>query len=398
MIRLVCTADNHLGRYYGKMSLKQLSERRARLRQAFARTVDFAITKRAHFFLQCGDLFDRESPPPVELTFVAQQFQKLRDAGIRIYAISGNHDMPTASDGATPVRIYDALRAAHVFSKRTEIEFDIVQVVDPATSARVEGARVAIGGIAPDPRLAARADPLDGVTWRKPVQADVTLLLLHCGVEGNVPPDFGEAVLPKSRVAAMQGIDYIFVGDIHRTHKAVVDAVTVIIPGATERLTFGEIGEKPGFYYAELDGKRAAKLIHENIEPQPMRREIIRTTDLPDETPTEYIFEQLRAWADAEQMLQLRIEGPLKREVYHRLKFFDIWRLGNELNFYFDLDRAAVTLKSEDANGAGGGEIVSARREIERVADELAAQRDGDERALIEEARELVMGRMGREE
>ena len=119
MIRLICTADNHLGRYYAKMSLRQLAERRARLRQAFARTVDFAITKRAHFFFQCGDLFDRESPPPTELTFVAQQFQKLRDAGIRIYAISGNHDMPTASDGATPVRIYDALRAARVFGKRT---------------------------------------------------------------------------------------------------------------------------------------------------------------------------------------------------------------------------------------------------------------------------------------
>jgi hypothetical protein len=129
-----------------------------------------------------------------------------------------------------------------------------------------------------------------------------------------------------------------------------------------------------------------------------MRREIIRTTNIPDETPTEYVFEQLRAWQDAEQMLQLRLEGPLKREVYHRLKFFDIWRLGNELNFYFDLDRADVKLQSDDTGAAGGGEIVSARREIERVADELAAQRDGDERALIEEAREMVMGRMGREE
>jgi DNA repair protein SbcD/Mre11 len=388
MIKLVCTADNHLGRYYAKMSLKQLAERRARLRQAFARAVDFAITKRAHFFFQCGDLFDRESPPPTELTFVAQQFQKLRDAGIRIYAISGNHDMPTASDGATPVRIYDALRAARVFGKRTEIEFDVV---------KVEDTRVAIGGIAPDPRLDPSADPLDGVTYKTP-QADVTLLMLHCGVEGNVPPDFQGAVLPKSRVAAMQDIDYFFIGDIHRTHKAVIDKATVVIPGATERMTFGEIGEKAGFYYAELDGKDAVKLSHQNIESQPIRREIIRTTNLPDETPTEYVFDQLRAWQDAEQMLQLRIEGPLQREVYHRLKFFDIWRLGNELNFYFDLDRAAVTLKSEDANGAGGGEIVSARREIEHVADELAAQRDGDERALIEEARALVMARMGKEE
>ncbi len=387
MIRIVCTADNHLGRYYSKMTLKQLVERRARLRQAFARTVDFAISKRAHFFLQCGDLFDREAPPPAELTFVALQFQKLRDAGIRIYAISGNHDMPTSSDGTTPVRIYDALRAARVFTKRTEIEFDLV---------KVEDGLVAIGGIAPDPRLDAGADPLEAVSYKSP-QADATLLLLHCGFEGCVPADFAESVLKKSRVSAMEGIDYYFLGDVHRTHKAVVDRATIIIPGATERMTFGEIDEKAGFYYAELDGANAVKLIHEDIEPQPMRREIVRTTDLPADKPTESILERMRAWADREQMFQLRIEGPLERDVYHRLKFFDIWRLGNELNFYFDLDRA-LTLKNEGTDGAGGGESVSVRRELELVADEMAAQREGDDRALIAEARELVMSRFRKDE
>lgn len=388
MIKLVCTADNHLGRYYGKMNLRQLAIRRQRLREAFAQTVDFAIAKRAHFFLQCGDLFDREAPPPAELTFVAQQFQKLREANIRIYAISGNHDMPTSSEGATPVRIYDALRAARVFTKRTEIEFDFV---------KVENQTVAIGGIAPDPRLDPGADPLDGVTHTKP-KADVTLLMLHCGYEASVPKDFAEAVLPKSRVAQMQDIDYFFLGDIHRTHKAVVDHSTVIIPGATERMTFGEIEEQAGFYYAELDGRAAVKLQHQPIEPQPMRREIIRTTDIDPQQPTEYVFERLHDWSDKEQLMQLRIEGPLERDVYHRLKFFDIWRLGNELNFYFDLDRAEVKLKTGNADDAiGGGEVVSIRHEIERVADEFAAQREGDDRTLIEEARALVMARIGTE-
>ena len=385
-IRLVITSDNHLGRYYAKMNARQLAERRARLREAFASVVDFAIKQRAHLFLQCGDLFDREAPPPAELTFVALQFQKLRDAGIRIYAISGNHDMPTASDGATPVRIYDALRAAHVFSKRTEIEFDVTEI---------DGARIAIGGIAPDPRLEARADPLEGVEYKSP-RADVTVLLLHCGVEDNIPPEFAGPILPKARVAKMQDVDYFFVGDVHRTHKAVIGEATVIVPGATERMDFGELNDKPGFYYAELDGKHAVKLIHKAIEAQAMRREIILATNLPDKNPTEFVFEQVREISDKNQLLQLRIEGPLDREVYHRVRFYDIWRLGNELNFYFDLDRAAVKIKSADV-GIAGGEIVSTRREIERVAAELAAQREGDERALIEEARDLVMEKLGRD-
>jgi DNA repair exonuclease SbcCD nuclease subunit len=385
MIRIVCTSDNHLGRYYAKMNFKQLAERRRILRQAFAQVVDFAIRQRANLFLHCGDLFDRESPPPVELTFVAQQFQKLRDAGIHILAISGNHDMPAASDGATPVRIYDALRAAHVFSKRTQIEFDYYQV---------EGARVAVGGLAPDPRLDARADPLDGVEYSPP-EADVAILLLHAGFEGNVPPDFLDPILPKARAAALKGIDYLFLGDIHRTHKAVVEETTVIIPGATERLGFGELTEKPGFYYAELEGKRAVKLLHKVIEPQPMRRETIRTTDIPEGNPTEYVFDRLNEWSNPEQLTQLRIEGPLKREVYHHLRFFDIWRLGNEINFFFDLDRGAITLKSDQGDEAGSSEVISARSEIELVAAELAAERDDDERDLIKEARELVLKRLG---
>lgn len=387
-IRIVCTSDNHLGRYYGKMNARQLAERRARLRAAFAHVVDFTIDKRAHFFLQCGDLFDRESPPPVELTFVAQQIQRLRDAGVRVYAISGNHDMPAASDGATPVRIFDELRAARVFTKRTEIEFDVV---------KVDQTRVAIGGIAPDPRLEPGADPLEGVVYAKP-EADVALLMMHCGFEGSVPPGFKDAVLPRSRVAQLKGIDYYYVGDMHRTHRAVIDEATVVIPGATERMTFGECEEKTGFYYAELDGARAARLIHAPVEPQPMRRQVIRTTDLPAEQPTEYVFQALNEISDADQMLQLRIEGPVTREVFHRLRFFEIWRLGSELNFYFDLDRTAVAVQSESRNGSGGGEVVSMRHEIESVAEELAARGDGDERALLDEARDLILSRVAKEE
>ncbi len=386
MIRIVLTSDNHLGRYYAKMNFKQLAERRRILRHAFEQVVDFAVQQRVHFFLHCGDLFDRESPPPVELTFVAQQLQRLRDAGVHILAISGNHDMPTASDGATPVRIYDALRAAHVFSKRTTIEFD---------HYKVEGSRIAIGGLAPDPRLDSRANPLDGVEYSAP-DADVAILLLHAGFEGNIPPDFKDPILTKTSIADLRGIDYVFLGDIHRTHKTVVEDKTVIIPGGTERFGFGELTEKPGFYYAELEGNQALKLIHKDIEPQPMRRETIRTTDIPNDRPTEYVFESLRDWSDPEQLMQLRIEGPLHRDVYHKLQLFDIWRLGNEINFFFDLDRSALTLKSEERDSAAGSQVISMRGEIELIAAELAAGRDGDEQTLMQEARDLVLRKLGR--
>jgi hypothetical protein len=58
-----------------------------------------------------------------------------------------------------------------------------------------------------------------------------------------------------------------------------------------------------------------------------------------------------------------------------------------------------VKVTSAGVDGvAGGGEIVSLRDEIARVANELAAQRAGDDRALIEEAREMVMTKLGKVE
>lgn len=386
MIRLVLTSDNHLNRYYAKMTREQLRLRRRRIREAWKKTVDYAIDHRVNFYLHGGDLFDSPDPNPGELAFVAREFQRLREANIPVLCISGNHDMPRAAgESATPVRIYDELKAARVFLSRTEVEFATFQI---------DGMRIAIGGLAPDPRAGSDADPLDGVRVEAP-EADVRVLLLHCGVEDAVPPDFDNALLHKQRIADLKEVDYFLCGDIHKSSKHSIAHATVIIPGATERMTFGEQSDTPGFYYLEFDGKRLSKAIHHTIEPQPMDRFEIRTTNLPGATPTEYVLEELSAKSRREQLLQMRMGGPLPRDTYHALRWFDIWSVGNERNFFFDLDRAGVQLRSSDDQSVHASEErVSTTRELELVADEMAAGAESNEdRDILESARELVLSR-----
>jgi exonuclease SbcD len=385
MIRIVVTADNHLNRYYAKMTREQLRERRRRIRLAWRETVEFAIRNRAHFYLHCGDLFDSSDPGPGELAFVAREFQRLADSGVQVLAISGNHDMPRyMGESASPIRIYEELRAARAFMKRTEVEFE---------SFEIEGCKIAIGGLAPDPRADPSTDPLDAAVINPP-PADVRILLLHGGVEGTVPDGFGDAVIHKSRIAACESIDYFLVGDIHQTHKLTVENATVVIPGSTERMTFGEVKQEPCFYYLELDGKRPVKLVRKEITPQPMRRVDIRTTDIPTDTPTDWVFEEIRAVSDKDQLLQLEIGGPLDRDVYHHLRFFDIWRLGNELNFFFDLDKSQIELRSPNslADGLAPSERVDVERELERVADEMETEAASEEtRSRIADAAARVL-------
>lgn len=355
------------------MTREQLRERRRRIRNAWRETVDSAIKSRAHFYLHCGDLFDSADPNPGELAFVAREFQRLEDNEVKVLAISGNHDMPRyAGESASPIRIYEELRAARAFMKRTEVEFE---------SFEVEGTKVAIGGLAPDPRADPTVDPLEGVTINPP-PADVKILLMHGGVEGTVPDGFGDAVIKKSRIASLNNIDYFFVGDIHQTHKLTVENSTILIPGATERMNFGEVKQEPGYYYLELDGRNPIKVLHKQIAPQAMRRLEIRSTDIPADHSTEWVFDEIRGVSDKDQLFQLQMGGPLDRDVYHHLRFFDIWRLGNELNFYFDLDKSQIELRSPDREivGLAPEERVDIEHELRRVAEEMQAEADSDDK------------------
>ncbi len=390
MIRIVFTADNHLNRYYAKMTRDQLRERRRRIRQAFRETVDFAIKQKAHFYLHGGDLFDNPDPNPLELAYAAREFKRLQDHGVRVLAISGNHDMPRyAGESATPIRIYQELNALRVFGKRTEAEFEKFEI---------DGTTIAIGGIAPDPRADADSDPLEGVTIDAP-EADIKILLLHGGVEDAVPPGFEDALFRKSSLAALKQIDYFLVGDIHFTNKLSVEHATVLIPGSTERLTFGELKNEPGFYYLELDGgngkQRPVKLTRRVLEAQSMRRHELRCGNLPAENPTEYVFEEIRGISHKDQLVQLRMEGILDRETYHKIKFFDIWRLGSELNFYFDLDKSLVELRARGDDEFGNvvpEERVDVERELERMAEDMYVEAETDEeRAAIQDARARVV-------
>lgn len=388
MIRIVLTSDNHLNRYYAKMSREQLRQRRRTLRDAWRQTVDFALQQRAHLYLHAGDLFDQPDPNPGELTAVAREFQRLREAGVRVVCISGNHDMPRAmGEGGTPVRIYEELRAARVFMKRAEVEFALFEI---------EGQTIAVGGLAPDPRAGPDTDPLQGVECHPP-DADVRVLLMHCGVEDAVPDEFGETVLRKATIAGRPEIDYYFCGDLHHANRLDVAHASVFIPGATERMTFGEIGEKPGYYYFELDGKRLHRAIRHTIEPQPMERIPLRTTELPAEQPTEYLFNRISEKSRPNQLLQMVMEGPLSRDTYHALRWFEVWRVGTEHNFYFDLDRTRVFLRSGAAEGPAGADgqgRVSTAQELEQTANEMIDQADSVEaRQILEEARDLVLSR-----
>lgn len=397
MLKIVFAADSHLNKHYARMTPDQLSERRGRLRRAWKETVDHALADGAHLYIHGGDLFDGPNPRATEMIWAAEQFRRLHEAGVRSLLIGGNHDIPkTRHAGATPQRLFETVGMAHVFTNPTAVTW---------WTGEVAGMRVAVGGLPPDPRLDPERDPFEALEAPiEPPEADCVLLVTHYAVEGLLHPLANEPVIQRDRIAALRGVvDALLVGHIHQDRTEDVAGVPVVFPGPTERLTFGELEVRCGFatLTVDLKAREKVKVRHVHLTPQPMRRETIRATDIPAEEPTAWLMARLRAIADKEQILQLALEGPLPRPVYHAVRFREVWQLGNELNFYFDLDRHALTVASlEAAVPYGAGERLSVRGELARVGRALVAAVEEDdeaERDLRREALELVLARYGAE-
>src|SRR5690348_8310978 len=95
IIKVVLTADNHLGYTAFGQQPRKREERQQRLRHAFQQATDFAIMQGVDLFIQAGDLFDTTIPDERDRSFVAARLAQLKQAGVRTFALGGVHDTPS---------------------------------------------------------------------------------------------------------------------------------------------------------------------------------------------------------------------------------------------------------------------------------------------------------------
>ena len=397
MIRVVLTADNHLGRYYAKMSPSVLAERRKRLRGAFEQVVQFACAQQAHLFLIAGDLFDSPNPRNIERTYVADALRRLQEHNVTVIAIGGNHDIPKSSTeqgGYVPQSVYHELGAL--------VFFDQGLTVQPWID-EIDSVRVAVGGITPSPNLLPGHNPLDGVTFDGG-DAEVRILLMHCAIEGMIHPDAQEAILSRAAIETLEGVGYLLVGNIHRYSSLVLGGKRVVVPGATEWMDFGDReDDKAGFVYLEIEpGRVDRQPQYKPIAPQPRAEVLIRVTELDDDDPTGTVLARLETACGADAMLKLRIEGAIPLDLFSRLDMRSVEEAGRRDNFFFDLDVSGLRVQRPMASIPDGGSRRSMREELAANADEFISAADGEEeravlvatkRVLLAQYDELVGGR-----
>lgn len=93
-MKIIHLADTHLGfrQYAGKLDLDRgLNQRECDVYDAWQRAVDIAIDRNPGLVIHAGDLFDSSRPTPFAITQALDGFRRLREAGIPVVVIAGNH-------------------------------------------------------------------------------------------------------------------------------------------------------------------------------------------------------------------------------------------------------------------------------------------------------------------
>ena len=253
-MRLIHTSDWHLGRSFHGQNL--LADQEAVL----GALVDLAIEHRVDAVLISGDLYDRAVPSPEAMQCATRILGRIRDAGIAIVAISGNHD------SAPRLGAFADFLAAGGLHLRTAM----ASVGEPVLLADAHGpvAFYPVPYIEPD--LARGSWNLDGPASHQAVlteamaqaRADLatrpvgtrSVVLAHAFVVGGLAggSERSIAVGGVESVGAdvFRGFDYVALGHLH-SPQVVNDRVRY--SGSPLPYSFGEADQRKCVWLVDID-------------------------------------------------------------------------------------------------------------------------------------------------
>lgn len=248
MPRFLHLADIHLGfdRY-------ESPERTKDFFFAFQDALEkYAIQSKADFVLICGDLFEHRQILPATLNQAQTCLDLLKEAGIPVLAIEGNHDnQPYGTKSSWLRYLADWEKLILLEPHETEHyepwspETKRGSYIDLNCGVRILGSRW-YGSAAPQAiqQLAASLQKLP------PIQH--TVMMFHHGLEGQIARYSGALRYQDALPLKEAGVDYLALGHIHKNYTV---ENWIFNPGSVEANSIAEGQEQNprGVYLVEID-------------------------------------------------------------------------------------------------------------------------------------------------
>ncbi len=242
-MRFMHIADIHLGNLqYG------LKDRYNDFTRAFRYLIDVALEEPVEGLLLAGDLFDKQSVDPLAMRVAVQEFARLRDAGIPVLAVEGNHVRAAYRHQDSWIDFLNAFGYLRLLSYdprkglRPHGE-EGGAYVDLPGGVRVYG--MGYYGAATGRVLGQFAAALDDHD-----KGDVryTIFLAHTGLEGQLAHLRGSTY--EEFAPLREHIDYIALGHFHKPFE--VDD-WIYNPGSPETCSMDEVAwPQRGYYLVEV--------------------------------------------------------------------------------------------------------------------------------------------------
>ena len=297
MVRLLHTADVHLGARYRDLGASAADQRERQLK-AFKASIDLALAEKVDLFLIAGDLFDSNTQPRRSVEAVAALLRRLADAGIPVALLPGTHDV---YDAASIYRAYDlATTAGHATD-------GLVVVLTPEhPRQRYAHLGLTVHGRcfatkrAPQSPLADFHVPADD-----PSRWHVGMIHGALAIPGRT--DHDEVVFRNEEIAA-SGLDYLALGHWHSFQQGRAGRVPWAYSGAPEPVAIDQ-DQAGNVLLVTLEGEGPEKRV--SIEPRRVGRTRFQAVevDVGVAASQAAIEQSLLAHADPDLVLDVRLQG-----------------------------------------------------------------------------------------
>ncbi len=328
-VQILHCSDVHLDKNFNISNLARAQERKQDIERNFATAVDYALKNKPDLFLITGDLFDRNSPSNSARVFVTERVKQLNEAGIEVFIIGGNHDVPKFGSQHLAIDVLRSAGIASVFSQSDTIQRRVLAI---------DGKRVCVAGKSYFAQFESE-NPLRRCTI--PLEGDYNILMIHGSLQGlNVVPSIPEMASqnPFRPGDITPGLDYLALGHFHNHFEREHNGCRIVNPGSVERLSWGELNDEKGFIWAELDGPNVS-VEFIKLETRKMEEYTLALSNTADQSLTlkDQLIDYLRRQSDPSKIARLHLKGQITQEQYRQLKLNEVYRATRDMFFHLDV-------------------------------------------------------------
>ncbi len=338
-MRVIHFADLHIGvENYSRTDPETgLSTRLLDFLNALDQLVEYALTYKADLVLLAGDAYKSRDPNQTQQREFARRLSRLSAAGIPVFLLVGNHDLPNAMGRATAIDIFNTLDVPRIY-----VGDEISNYLIDTPSGQLQITAL------PWPKRSAllTRDDTRGLSIEKVnerLQAILTRKIrsLSETLNPNIPAILaGHVTINGAKLGSERAMmlgqdhalrpsdlhlpayDYIALGHIHK-HQVVRDNPLMVYAGSLQRVDFGEENDEKGFCVIDFDsqrpqGRRVAYFRFEEVAAR-----VFTTIDvnMPDATPnpTGEVLRAIRRSPIADAIVRLRITLTADQSVQLRM-------------------------------------------------------------------------------